>query len=65
MMLLFTVGGSDYQVESDCGFQKANQQLRFPAHLEENIGRNFRSSLAIPTGEIHELQSDLHPIEQA
>jgi hypothetical protein len=62
-MLLFTVGGLVYQGECDCGFQKTYQQLRFPAHLEENIGRYFRSSLAIPTREIHELQSDLQPIE--
>jgi hypothetical protein len=53
IMLLFSVGCFVYKTECPCGFQNTHQQLQFPYDLRENIGRYFRSPLAIRIGEIH------------
>jgi hypothetical protein len=63
-MLIFSVGCFVYQREGPCGFHKTHQQLKFPGDLRENIGRYFRSPLAIRIGEINVLQLDLQPAEQ-
>ena len=53
-----------FQRECPCGFQKTYRQVTFPGDFGENIGRHFRSPLAIRICAIHVLQPELQPVDQ-